>query len=96
MLYQDINYYYFRLKKSIVINGILIKEAYIDHYYEKHNEEFLQAKKKKGIKLTPAELKERIITNDWIIEFVQQLDKQELPLGKRYDKWFESITEVIV
>jgi hypothetical protein len=32
-------------------------------------------------------LKERIITNDWIIEFVQQLDKKELPKGKRYDKW---------
>ena len=64
MLYQDTNYYYFRLKKSVVVKDILIKEVYTDPYYEKHNEEFLEAKKKKGIKLTPAELKERIITND--------------------------------
>lgn len=87
MLYQDIEYYYFRLKSSIVINGILIKEVYIDPYYEKHNKEFLEAKKERGIKLTPLELKERLITNDWIIEFVQQLDKKEFPNGKRYDKW---------
>jgi hypothetical protein len=64
MLYQDINYYYFRLKKPVVVENSLIREVYIDPYYEKHNEEFLQAKKKKGIKLTPEELKERIITND--------------------------------
>jgi hypothetical protein len=64
MLYQDIDYYYFCLEKPITVKGILIKEVYIDPYYEKHNEEFLEAKKKKGIKLTPAELRERIITND--------------------------------
>jgi hypothetical protein len=64
MLYKDIEYYYFRLKIPIVINGILIKEVYIDPYYEKHNKEFLEAKKERGIKLTPLELKERLITND--------------------------------
>jgi hypothetical protein len=64
MLYRDIDYYYSCLEKPIVIDGILIKEVYIDPYYEKHNEEFLEAKKEKGIKLTPLELKEGIITND--------------------------------
>ncbi|CAG8805603.1 32745_t:CDS:2 [Gigaspora margarita] len=64
LLLQDIDYYYFRLEKPIMIEGILIKEVYIDPYYEKHNEEFLEAKKKKGIKLTFQELEERIITND--------------------------------
>ncbi|CAG8603995.1 8470_t:CDS:2, partial [Scutellospora calospora] len=39
-------------KKPTIINGILIKEVYIDPYYEKHNEEYLEAKKKQGIKLT--------------------------------------------
>jgi hypothetical protein len=64
MLYQDTEYYYFRLEKPIIINGILIKELYIDPYYEKHNKEFLEAKKEQGIKLTSLELKERLITND--------------------------------
>ena len=64
MLYQDINYYYFQLENPIVVDGILIKEVYIDPYYEKHNEEFLEGKKEKGIKLTSQELKERIITNE--------------------------------
>lgn len=63
MLYSDINYYYFRLEKPIIINGILIKEVYIDPYYKKHNEEYLEAKKEQGIKLTSQELTERIITN---------------------------------
>ena len=35
-----------------------------DSYYEKHNEEFLEGKKEKGIKLASQELKERIITNE--------------------------------
>ena len=87
MLYQDISYYHFQLESPIVVDGILIEEVYIDPYYEKHNEEFLEGKKEKGIKLTSQELKERIITNEWIIEFVQQLDTQELPNGKKYDKW---------
>ena len=64
MLYQDINYYYFQLESPIVVDGILIKEVYIDPYYEKHNEEFLEGKKEKEIKLTSQELKERIITNE--------------------------------
>jgi hypothetical protein len=64
MLYQDINYYYFQLENPIVVNGILIKKIYIDPYYEKHNEEFLESKEKKGINLTSQELKERIITNE--------------------------------
>jgi len=51
------------LKRPIVINGVLIKEVYIDPYYEKHNKEFVEAKKEQGIKLTPLELKERLITN---------------------------------
>ena len=39
MLYQNIEYDYFRLKKSLLINGVLIKEIYINPYWEKHKEE---------------------------------------------------------
>jgi hypothetical protein len=30
MLYQDINYHYFQLENPIVVDGILIKDVYIE------------------------------------------------------------------
>ena len=39
MLYQDIKYDYFCLRKMLLINGVLIKEIYINPYWEKHKEE---------------------------------------------------------
>jgi len=39
MLYQNIKYDYFLLQRSIIINGILIKEIYFNPYWEKHKEE---------------------------------------------------------
>ncbi|CAG8797827.1 9869_t:CDS:2, partial [Racocetra persica] len=39
----DIKYYHTRLENAVIINGVLIKEVYIDPYYEKHNEEYLEA-----------------------------------------------------
>lgn len=39
MLYQNIEYDYFRLKAPIPINGIMIKEIYLNPHWEKHEEE---------------------------------------------------------
>lgn len=64
MVYKDIKYYHTRLENAVIINGVLIKEVYIDPYYEKHNEEYLEAKSERGIKFSPAELAKRLITNE--------------------------------
>ena len=87
MLKADILYSYYPLKNPVTIAGTLVQEAYIDPYYQKHNQEFLTAKKEKGIKLSQAELAKRLITDNWIIEFVQTLDQKELGKGKRYSTW---------
>ncbi len=47
----------------------------ISSYYEKHNKEYLEALKRKGIKLSEKELTEKLITDDLIRKFlVPQLD----------------------
>jgi len=75
MLYQNAKYDYFCLKKPIIINGILIREIYFNPYYEKHNKEYLEALKKRGIKLSEQEFAEKLITDDLIREvLVPQLD----------------------
>jgi hypothetical protein len=69
---------------DLVINGQHLTKLEISPYYEKHNREYLEALKKKGIKLTPEELSERLITDDLIRELVKQLDGKEeiLSVGK--------------
>jgi len=64
MLKADILYSYYPLKNPVTIAGTLVQEAYIDPYYQKHNQEFLTAKKEKGIKLSQAELAKRLITDN--------------------------------
>ena len=44
MLYQNVKYDYFCLKKPIIINGILIREIYFNPYWEKHKEEGISKK----------------------------------------------------
>jgi len=39
MLYQNIKYDYFCLKRPIIINGVLIREIYFNPYWEKHQKE---------------------------------------------------------
>jgi len=61
----------------LVIDNQHFTKLEISPYYEKHNKEYLEALKKKGIKLTPEELTERLITDDLIGELVKQLDGKE-------------------
>ncbi|RHZ36716.1 hypothetical protein [endosymbiont GvMRE of Glomus versiforme] len=39
MLKKEVDYSYYPLKKSITVNGISIKEIYIDPYWQKHKKE---------------------------------------------------------
>jgi len=50
----------------------------ISPYYEKHNQEYLDALKRKRIKLTPKQLAEKLITDDLIRKvLVPQLETKE-------------------
>ena len=64
----------------------MIKEVYIDPYYEKHNQEYLESLEKKGVKLVPEELTTKLITDDLIRELVKQLNGEEdiIAEGKYY------------
>lgn len=69
---------------NVVIEGQHFTKLEVSPYYEKHNKEYLEALEKKGIKLTPEELAERLITDDLIRKLVKQLDGKEgiLSVGK--------------
>ena len=70
---------------DLVIDNQHLTKLEISPYYEKHNKEYLEALKKKGIKLTPEELTERLITDDLIRELVKQLQKKRhFPEGRYY------------
>ena len=71
-------------KCDLVIDGQHFTKLEVSPYYEKHNKEYLEALEKKGIKLTPEELAERLITDDLIRELIKQLDGKEeiLSVGK--------------
>ena len=45
---------------DLVINGQRLTKLEISPYYKKHNREYLEALKKKGIELAPKELAERL------------------------------------
>ena len=71
-------------KCNLVIDNQHLTKLEISPYYEKHNKEYLEALKKKGIELAPKELAEKLITDDLIRELVKQLDGKEeiLSVGK--------------
>jgi len=71
-------------KCDLVIDNQHLTKLEISPYYEKHNREYLEALKKKGIELAPKELAEKLITDDLIRELVKQLDGKEeiLSVGK--------------
>ncbi len=71
---------------DLVINGQHLTKLEISPYYEKHNKEYLEALERKGIKLAPKELAEKLITDDLIRKIlVPQLDSEEAEEdGERY------------
>jgi len=71
---------------DLVINNQHLTKLEISPYYEKHNKEYLEALKRKGIKLAPKELAEKLITDDLIRKIlVPQLDGEEAEEdGERY------------
>jgi len=74
---------------DLVINNQHLTKLEISPYYEKHNKEYLEALKRKGIKLAPKELAEKLITDDLIRKIlVPQLDGEEAEEdGERYH-WY--------
>src|ERR1044072_275833 len=73
-------------KCDLFIDGQHFTKLEISPYYEKHNQEYLTALKKKKIKLTPKQLAEKLITDDLIRKvFVPQLDGEiEIRVDGRY------------
>ncbi|CAG8521903.1 13958_t:CDS:2 [Ambispora leptoticha] len=53
-------------KYDLVINRQHFTKLEISPYYEKHNQEYLEALEKKGIKLSEKALTEKLITDDLI------------------------------
>ena len=51
---------------SIIINDQHLTKLEISTYYEKHNQEYLEALKRKNIKLSSQELANKLITDDLI------------------------------
>lgn len=65
----------------LVINNQHLTKLEVSPYYEKHNQEYLEALKRKGIKLSPEELANKLITDDLIRKILlPQLN------GKRVDE----------
>ena|SRR5437764_8144197 len=60
---------------DLFVDGQRFTKLEISPYYEKHNQEYLDALKKKRIKLTPRQLAEKLITDDLIRKtLIPQLD----------------------
>jgi len=51
---------------DLVIDGQHFTKLEVSPYYEKHNKEYLEKLKRKGIKLSEQELSEKLITEDLI------------------------------
>jgi len=71
---------------QVKINHQQFTRLEISPYYEKHNREYIDALERKGIKLTPTELAERLITDELIEKvLVPQLNGEEVePDGDKY------------
>jgi hypothetical protein len=55
---------------NLIINDQHLTKLEISPYYEKHNQEYLDALKRKGIKLSNKELAEKSITDDLILKIL--------------------------
>lgn len=63
---------------DLVINDKHFTKLEISPYYEKHNREYLEGIKEKGIKLTTKELSEKLITDELIRKtLLPQLDGEK-------------------
>jgi len=70
---------------DLVIGDQWFTKLEISPYYEKHNQEYLDALKRKKIKLTPKKLAEKLITDNLIQELVKQLqNRRHFPEGRCY------------
>ncbi|CAJ0844833.1 3799_t:CDS:2 [Entrophospora sp. SA101] len=66
-------------KCDLVINSQHFTKLEISPYYEKHNQEYLDALKRKSAKLSAKELAKKLITDDLIRKvLVPQLDAYKL------------------
>jgi hypothetical protein len=72
---------------EVVINQQKFTRLEISPYYEKHNQEFLEALKRKRIKLTSSELSQKLITDNLICELVKKLDGEKIDPEGRYYHW---------
>ncbi|RHZ36379.1 hypothetical protein [endosymbiont GvMRE of Glomus versiforme] len=71
---------------SAIINKRWFTKLEVSPYYEKHNQEYLEALRKRGIKLTP-KLTEKLITDDLIRKLAQKLDGEKVDSEGRYYYW---------
>ena len=63
---------------DLVIDGQHFTKLEVSPYYEKHNKEYLEKLKRKGIKLSEQELSEKLITEDLIRKILlPQLNGEE-------------------
>ena len=69
---------------DLIINRQRFTRLEISPYYEKHNKEYLEALKGKGIKLTAKELAKKLITDDLICELVNELNGEKVDSEGRY------------
>lgn len=84
---------------SLAINRQHLTILEISPYYEKHNQEYLEALEKKGIILSKEELAEKLITDDLIRELVKQLDGKDdiISVGKNinWEAWSYYVYEPV-
>ena len=70
---------------DLVVNDQHFTKLEISPYYEKHNQEYIEALKKRKIKLTSKQLAQKLITDDLIQELVKQLqNRRHFPEGKYF------------
>ena len=70
---------------DLLINKQHFTKLEISPYYEKHNHEYLEALKKKNIKLPATELAKKMITDELIQELIKNLqERRHFPEGKYY------------
>jgi len=76
---------------EVIINSQRRTRLAISHDYEDQNEKYKKGLAKRGIKLTPQELAERLITDELIEKvFIPQLNGKELrhhSIHRHWDDW---------
>ena len=68
---------------DLVINKQRFTKLEISPYYEKHNQEYLDALKRKGIELAPEELSKKMINDKRLKISIERMLFSELSLGQQ-------------